>query len=142
VELEMIKATFMFGTSFVARGFAKMTRKFCTSLACTSAGAWMNDSGFVETFFEESGFYNNDSENSHFSAYSGYADLENNRVMSPTVKHDCLWTHDNGDDGESSHELHNVVISNSLFEFNGDSGCRPSNDAAYYVTNSILRNNG
>ena len=142
VNIEIIKARFMYGTAFIARGFAEMRRRFCTSLACTNAGAWMNDSGYIETFYEESGFCNNDGENSHFSAYSGYPDLENNRAMSPTVKHDCLWTHDNGDDGESSHELHNVIITNSLLEFNGDSGSRPSNDATYYVTNSIFRNNG
>ena len=142
VRLDIVKATFMYSTAFIARGFDRMTRRFCVALGCTSAGAWMNDSGFIETFYEEAGFCNNDGENSHFSAYNGYGSLSNNRAMSPTVRHDCLWTHDNGDDGESSHELHNVFMTNSLFEFNGDSGSRPSNDATYYVTNSIFRNNG
>ncbi len=143
VSLEITGLQFFYTSSgFLSMGFRKVVRRYCVSMATPSAGAFRNDAGSIETYYEEAAFCNGDGENSHFSSFKGYQDLLDNRSGYPTVKHYGLWSHDNFDDGESSHEHHNVALDAVLLEFNGDSGCRPSNDATYYVQNSIFRNNG
>lgn len=124
------------------RGFSKVVRRFCVSMATPGQGAFCNHSGCIESFYEESAFCNTDGQNNHFNTYTGFAELSDNRSNYATVKYVGLWSHDNGDDGESSHEQHNVHISDSLLEYNGDSGCRPSNDATYIINNTISRKNG
>ncbi len=143
VSLEITGLQFFYTLSgFQCRGFRKVVRHHCVSMATPAAGAFRNDTGSVETYYEEAAFCNGDGENSHFAAFTDFKNLTDNRSNYPTVKHYGLWSHDNFDDGESSHEHHNVYIDAALLEFNGDSGCRPSNDATYYVSNSIFRNNG
>ncbi len=144
VNLEMENIQFMYySTGFNTNGLNRNVRRKCSAIAVAGAGAWQNSSGYVETWFEEAAFCNNDGENSHFSgAFSNYATMPDNRSHYPVVVHYFLWTHDNGDDGESSHENHMVILIGCLHEFNGDSGSRPSNDATYYAYNCIFRGNG
>lgn len=142
VDLKLQGIQFVFNGGFVADGFNKMTRYNCSCLASHGNGAFMNNTGYIETWFEEAAFCEIDGENSHFNVYSNFITGSDNRANYPTVAHNYLWTHDNGDDGESSHENHNVVMNNCLMEWNGDSGSRPASDATYNYNNCHARKNG
>lgn len=143
VSLMLKNLLFRFSTAgLVLRGFAETRLSNISALATTSAGSICPDSGMNELFNCEAGFSNGDSFNGHFSAYGGFADLLNNRTNFPTTKYEACWGHDSFDDGESSHEHHNVIMDKMLLEYNGDSGCRPSNDATYMVSHSVFRYNG
>lgn len=123
-------------------GFARFECFGVSVLGTSSAGAFRVDTGLNILTDCEAGFCNGDGFNGHFSSYSGYGTLTDNRANYPTTIYRNCWTHDNYDDGESSHEHHNVIMENFLAEYNGDSGCRPSNDATYYVKDSVFRFNG
>lgn len=144
INLTMFGLRFMYwNIGFVANGFARNIRYNCSSFATVGNGCFQNDSGYVETHFEEVAFGNIDGENSHFArAFTDYASMPDNRVHSPFVVHNFLWAHDCGDDGESSHEQHIVTMNNCLLEYNGDSGSRASNDATYTYNNCLARKNG
>lgn len=143
VRLNLKGLQFYFTTQgLILRGNAINHLQDVVSLATPGAGAIRPHSGANFLLDCEAGFCDGDSFNGHFSAYTGYASLSDNRSNYPTTLYDGCWGHDSFDDGESSHEQHNVRMARTLLEFNGDSGCRPSNDATYYVTDSIFRHNG
>lgn len=123
-------------------GFNDCLLEMVVSLGTPAAGAICPNTGNNTLIYCEAGFCNGDGFNGHFSSYTGYASLADNRSNYPTTKYIACWAHDNFDDGESSHEQHNVFMDSCLSEFNGDSGCRPSNDATYYVKDTIFRHNG
>lgn len=125
----------------VSRGFKKAHFVNCVSLASIGAGAFRPDTGLNIFEYCEAGFCNNDGFNGHFSGYSGYQSLTDNRSNYPTTHYIACWGHDNFDDGESSHEHHNVYMSNCLLEYNTKSGCMPSNDATYLIDDTVFRFN-
>lgn len=143
VDLKLKGLQFMYTTTGLRlTGFNDVELNFVVSLGSSGAGAICPNTGNNKLYYCEAGFCNGDGFNGHFSAYSGYASLLDNRSNYPTTKYIGCWAHDNFDDGESSHEQHNVFMDSCLLEYNGDSGCRPSNDATYYVKDSIFRHNG
>lgn len=58
--------------------------------------------------------------------------------------HKCenIWTHDNGDDGESMHEYTNATYTNILSESNGDRGAAPAYGAHCTYIGYVFQNNG
>lgn len=126
----------------ILRGNAINHLQDVVSLGTPGAGAIRPHAGANFLLDCEAGFCDGDSFNGHFSAFTGYASLSDNRSNYPTTLYDGCWGHDSFDDGESSHEQHNVKMVRSLMEFNGDSGCRPSNDATYHIASSVFRYNG
>lgn len=58
-----------------------------------------------------------------------------------TYIHEHVWTHDNVDDGESSHENCNVFGISSLSEWNGGSGFTPAIGCQGYYLDCMTRSN-
>lgn len=142
IELYIEGIQFMYHTlGVISRGFKKVHFVNCVSLASIGAGAFRPDTGLNIFEYCEAGFCNNDGFNGHFSGYSGYQSLTDNRSNYPTTHYIACWGHDNFDDGESSHEHHNVYMDNCLFEYNTKSGCMPSNDATYLIDDTVFRFN-
>lgn len=126
----------------VVSGFDRFIGYNISAFATTSSGLIRSDTGNNEFWYCECAFGDVDGFNNHFNRFTGFNNLTDNRSNYATVKYFGCWAHDNGDDGESSHEQHNVYMDGFLSEYNGDSGSRGSNDATYIINNALFRRNG
>lgn len=122
-------------------GFNDNLLECVSSFATPAKGAINPDTGNNTLLYCEAAFCDNDGFNGHFSRYDNFRFLSDNRANYPTSKYVGCWGHDNFDDGESSHEHHNVFLDSCLFEYNVKSGCMPSNDATYIGRDTIFRFN-
>lgn len=104
------------------------------------------DDGFVDdacsgyTYGDEGASNGNDGVNGHMTAITGYATLDQRQGSDP-MHYESQWCHDNYGDGNSHHELGQVITSNGLYEYNKKSGVAPSNTCQWVDYNSIMRYN-
>lgn len=143
INITMHNLQFMYGNNgLFFKGFESVRRENISVIGVIGAGCFRDDTSNVISYNDEAAYCNGDGINGHFSSFTNYMMLTDNRSMSPVNIYFDPWVHDNFDDGMSHHENHRVIVHGILTEHNDDGGVRASNDANYTIYNGYSRKNG
>lgn len=144
-ELQLVGIQFLYGRSGVwFAGFSYVKRIRCTAIGVAGAitgGAFRDDTAIIESYKDEAAYSDGDGINGHYSVFSDYAS-QDLREGAGLCKYVDVWTHDNGDDGMSHHERHDLTIIGGLFEYNGDRGLVPAQGCQATGYSLLARKNG
>lgn len=116
-----------------ARNLARFEYSNIFSFGGRGAGIVKNDTLVSIGEFNRAAANNDDGLNGHRYELGGTQNAH---------KETSMWTHDNGDDGESLHEYCIGEYNNILSEYNGDRGAAPAYGAHCTYNGFVFRKNG
>lgn len=127
--------TIMYGglRSVDARNLAGFEYSNIFAFGGRGAGIVKNDTLVSIGEFNRAAANNDDGFNGHRYELGGTQNVH---------KESSMWTHDNGDDGESLHEYCIGEYNNILLEYNGDRGAAPAYGAHCTYNGFVFRKNG
>lgn len=115
--------------------------RYNCSVFCSTGSGFRDDVTNLKSYFDECAACAHDGEGSTYSSRLNWDSLDI-RFSGARTEYYYSWCHDNLDDGLSCHSASHLYILGGLYEYNGDSGIRPSNTCVAEIHDTFMQHNG